>query len=347
MKARLPLMAGLLVMAAAGCKGAPPPLPPLPPSSGSLLLAPQAAPEAPPDQSLVDRVVAVVNEDVITMSELHENVLLFLRDNKEAVPEAGPARDEVYHRILSRMIDNRLQIQEARREKVEVTDDELRERVDDFVARNGGNREKVGEQLQAQGFTWEQIRRELRESLLAQKIRSRRVSRRATITEAEVDAYVNENRPKLEQGLKYHSRHIAVLAQPPDSSAAWERAQAEIQAIQARLREGADFAEVAREHSKDGSAASGGDLGWLTPGELQPAFEEPILKLRKGEMTAPIKSDAGYHLFRLEDREELTAEMLSQLRQQARDLLAQKKVQERFQEWLRGLRQRALIAERL
>jgi peptidyl-prolyl cis-trans isomerase SurA len=292
-------------------------------------------------------VVAVVNEDVVLMSELQEAVILYVRETKETLPPGGPARDQLLQRVLSRMIDHRLQIQEARREKMEVSEDEVRQVMDDFVKRNGGNRDEVVEKLRVQGLAWEQVRREMRDSLLAQKIRSRRIGRRATITEAEVEVYVAENRPKLERDLKYHPRHIAILAQPPDSAAAWEKARAEADGVAARLREGADFAELAREHSRDGSAASGGDLGSLTPGELQPLFEGPILELRPGEVTAPIKSDVGYHLFRLEARETLTDEMLAQLRQQARDILVQKKAQDRLEEWMQGLRQRALIAERL
>jgi hypothetical protein len=91
----------------------------------------------------------------------------------------------------------------------------------------------------------------------------------------------------------------------------------------ARLAEGADFAELARGSSPDGVAVSGDDLGWLARGELQPLFEEPILRLQKGEVTPPIKSENGYHLFRLEEREELTPELLGQLRQQARDILSE------------------------
>jgi len=333
-----------LAAGVAGCKGAPPKLPPVPADSGSLMLSPGASPSVPADQSLVDRVVAVVNEDVIMMSELQEAMVLYLRETKEALPADGVERDRLVHRILARMVDHRLQIQEARRDKIEVTEEEVASVMDDFVKRNGGDRARIEEQLKAQGLSWEQLRRDMRDSLLAQKVRARRVGRRASVTEPEIDAYVTDNRGKFEADLKYHPRHIAVLAQPPASAEAWERAKAEVDRIVARLRDGADFAELA---SQDGSAVAGDDLGWLTRGELQPLFEEPILRLRKGETTPPIKSENGYHLFRLEEREELTPELLAQLRQQARDILMQKKIQERLEEWLQGLRQRALIAERL
>jgi peptidyl-prolyl cis-trans isomerase SurA len=346
-KRRSRALVALAVLAAAGCAGKPPVLPPVPASAGPVLLPPGPAPAPVDDQPLIDRVVAVVNEDAITMSELQEASALYLRESKETLPPPGPEREQFLRKVLARMIDHRLQIQEARREKIEVSDDELRQVMDDFVSRNGGDRERIGQQLQAQGLTWEQIRRDMRDSVMAQKIRGRRISRRANVTEEEIDAYVAENRPKLERDLKYHPQHIAVLAEPPDSPAAWDQARARIEAIRARLQSGSDFAEVARDVSKDGAAGAAGDLGWLTLGELQPLFEQPILRLQQGEVTEPIKSEAGYHVFRLEAREVLTPEMLAQMRQQARDILVQRKAQERFDEWVRSLRQKALIGERL
>jgi peptidyl-prolyl cis-trans isomerase SurA len=336
-----------LAAALAGCKGTPPPLPPVPAGSGALLLPPTTAPVAPDGQPVIDRVVAVVNAEVILMSELQEAALLFLRETGESRPAAQADREKFLQRVLSRMIDHRLQVQEARRDKVEVAEDEVAAVMDEFVKRNGGDRARIEEQLRAQGLTWEVVRRDMRDSLLAQKIRIRRVGRRATVTEAEVDAYLAENRSKFEGELKYRPRHIAVLARPDGSPGTWEKARDRIETILVQLREGADFTELAREHSQDASATAGGDLGWLARGELAPLFEGPILQLRPGEVTAPIKSESGYHLFRLDEREEMTPATLAGLRQQARDILVQRKAQERMEEWIQDLRQRALIAERL
>jgi peptidyl-prolyl cis-trans isomerase SurA len=335
----------VLLLAGGGCKGTPAPLPPAPANAGQVMLPPGTAPAARDGQVLVDRVVAVVNEEVVMMSELDEAVFLYQQDRRGAMPPGG--RDELRQQVLGRMIEHRLQIQAARREKIEVADDEVQVEMDNFIKRNGGDREALGERIRAQGLSWDGLRRIMRDDLMAQRVRARRVSRRATITEAEVDAYMATNRPKLEAGLKYHARHIAVLAEPADQPAAWARAQAAIEAIAAQLAAGADFATLARERSQDPSARSGGDLEWLARGELDPLFETPLLALDKGGVTAPIKSAAGYHLFKLEEREQLTPTALLESRQQARELLQQKKAMERYQEWLDDLRRRALIAIRL
>ena len=176
--------------------------------------------EAPPvkdSQSVIDRVVAVVNDDVVMMSELQEAIVVARRDGR-SLPD-GP---DLERTMLNRLVDNRLQIQEARRDKIEITDDELRGYVEDFVKRNGGDRDKLAAQLQVQGVTWDALRREMRDQLLAQRVVSRRVVRRATITEAEVDQYLAENRAKFEAGLKYHAFHMAIAVEaraqrPPGS----------------------------------------------------------------------------------------------------------------------------------
>ena len=336
----------LAAFALVACRGAAPPLPPIPSTAGPILVRAGDPPPVRDGETVVDRVVAVVNGEIITMSELEETVAIQRRDARPA-PSTEKELNDLRRQVLERMIDHRLQVQEARKEKIEISDDDIRSQVDDFVKRNGGDREKVDAQLKVQGLSWEALRREFRDQLLAQRVKSRRVSRRATITEAEVDVYLAENRAKLEAGLKYHVRHIALLAEPPTSAEAWEKAKTEIDRLAGELRDGADFATLAREHSRDASASAGGDLGWLSRGELEPTFENPILSLPKGGVSAPVKSGVGYHLFKLQDREGLTAEMLSDARQQARDILFQRKIQERLDEWLEGLRRRALIAVRL
>lgn len=347
MRAKLGLACVLAAAALAACSSGPPPvLPPIPASAGLVMVKAGEAPAVPEGQTLIDRVVAMVNGEVVLLSELQEAVLLYQRETKGPTPTERETA-ELRKKMLDRLIDHRLQVQEARREKVEVTEEEVRAREDEVLRASGEARAEIEARLRAEGMTLERLRRDLKDQLLAQRIRSRRVGRRANVTEAEVDAYMTENRAKLTAGLKYRARHLVVLAEPPEQPAAWARAQAEIEALATRLRSGADFAAVARERSRDVSAAVGGDLGWLAVGELEAVFEEPLLELAKGGITAPIKSGAGYHLFQLEDREELSAEMLAEARQQARDLLGQRKAQERLDEWVEGLRRRALIAIRL
>jgi peptidyl-prolyl cis-trans isomerase SurA len=338
-RTRLALVGLAMAAVLGGCKTPPGPLPPVPAGSGGVLVRAGEPPPIKESQTVIDRVVAVVNGDVIMMSELQEAIALAHRDGR-STPE-GP---DFEMSVLNRLIDTRLQIQEAKRDKIEVSEDDVRSAVDDIVKRYGGDREKIEAQLLAQGVTWEALRREIRDQILAQRVRGRRVVRRSTITEAEVDQYFAQNRDKFEAGLKYHALHLAITVDASGSAAAWDQAKQEIDGIAAALAGGADFAELARTRAND---PSGGDLGWLARGELDATFEQPLLALQKGQVTTPIKSGSAYHLLKLADKEELTADRLADARQQVRDLLLQKKAQERLDEWVESLRRRALIAIRL
>ena len=313
-------------------------------SRESAALTPTAPPPVPAGQVVVDRVMAVINQEVITLSELEEAVAFYLRDTRQPRPEeSGTEARALEQRVLQRLVNHRLQVQEAKREQLEVSEDELREAVDEAVRRSGLPRAEFEKELRGQGLSWEAFRRELRDQLLVQRVVRRRVGARVSVTDDEVEAYLKANRETFETVLTYRARHIAVLANPPDKEESWERAQAKIAEIRQHLQAGEAFAEVVRKFSEDPSAEHGGDLGTLRRGELAPLFERAILALSVGEMSEPIRSPQGIHLFLLEAKEELAGEALVQARAQARELLYRQKFQERLETWLGELRQRAII----
>lgn len=317
-------------------------LPLVPRESASL--TPTAPPPVPEGQVVVDKVMAVINQEVITLSELEEAVAFYLRDARQPRPEESKAEArELEGRVLQRLVENRLQVQEAKREKIELADEELQEAVDEAVRRSSLPREQFEKELRGQGLSWEAFRRELRDQLLVQRIVRRRVGARVSVTDDEVEAYLRANREKFEAILTYQARHIAVLAAPPDREESWERAQAKIAEIRQHLEAGEPFVDVARRFSEDSSAGHGGDLGTLHRGELAPPFEKAILALSVGEMSDPIRSPQGVHLFLLEAKEELAGEKLAEARAQARELLYRQKFQERLEAWLGELRRRAII----
>jgi peptidyl-prolyl cis-trans isomerase SurA len=120
-----------------------------------------------------------------------------------------------------------------------------------------------------------------------------------------------------------------------------------VDAVHPRLLGGADFAEVAREASKDGTAQDGGDLGPLKQGELSEDIERQILKLAPGQLSAPFRTELGYHLVMLDTRETLGGELLARARQQIRDILFREKYEARLEAWLAEIKRRAIIEVRI
>ncbi len=295
------------------------------------------------DDNIADRVVAVVNNDAITLSELQESVAIVKHETKQS----STNESELAGQILSKLIDNRLQLQEAERDKVVVDDAEVTEELNERMKKLGSpSSQEFENMLRTQGLTLGSVRRRIRDGLRVARVVRRKVALRVSVTEAEIDQYLEQNRPKLETGLSYHARHILIV---PDGStpAAWEAARLRAVIIRQRLLEGADFAELASQNSGDATAKDGGDLGTLKRGELDQEIEAQIVKMSPGEISQPYRSPLGYHVFRLESLETLQGDGLARVRQQIRDILFREKYDARLDAWLKEIKERAIIEVRM
>ncbi len=349
----------LLILAFAGCsmpqwmplvgeqqivKDEPPKAAP-PTSTVPVRLSSAGQKPSPPDERVTDRVLAIVNNDAITLSEIQEAIAVYKYENRDRASESS---DQLVQQFLTRMIDSRLQVQEAEREKIVIEEREIDEELADRITKmNMKSKEEFEAALKAQGIPIAAIRKRVADELRRSRIVSRKVRLRVSVTEEEVTQYLEANRPKLETGLAYHARHILILPETGAEDAAWENARIRAELIRSQLLEGADFAEFAKQYSRDASARDGGDLGTLKRGELAQDIETQILSLAPGKISSPYRSPLGYHIFRLESKETLEGEGLGRVRTQIREILFREKFDTRLDAWLKEIKQRAVIDVRL
>jgi len=302
---------------------------------------PGGAAEAP---DVADRIVAVVNNDAITLGEVQETVMSFRQENRGRVTGSD---EELGRQFLTRLIETRLQLQEADREKIFVDDSEVDEELAERMKRFGAkSKNEIEALIKEQGLTLEAVRKRVREAVRIAKVVRRKVTLRVSVTEEEIDRYLTDNQSKLETGLSYHARHI-LITPAGDSDVTWEAARIWAGVIRDELAAGADFAELARQHSRDASAKAGGDLGSLKRGELAAEIEARILALGEGEDSTPYRSSLGYHLFRLESKETLEGDALRRARQQVREILFRQKYESRHETWIKEIKQRAIVEVRM
>jgi peptidyl-prolyl cis-trans isomerase SurA len=295
---------------------------------------------------VVDRVVAVVNQEAITLSELLDSVAYHVYESGQQVPPEGERA--LKERLLRRLVDQRLQLQEAERDRVVVEDVEIAEQMADMMKRAGvASQEELERAVTAQGLSLDSVKRRVREQVMIQKVVRRKVAFRISVTEDEIERYFLQNRAKLETGLSFHARHILIAVPSSAQESEWEAARLKAEEVWSLVRAGHDFAGLARKHSTDSSAVDGGDLGVMKQGELAPEIEAEILRIRPGEAAGPFRSRLGYHIFKLEWRESLSGPALIQTKQQIRDILFREKYQARLAAWLEEIRQRAIIEIRL
>src|SRR5919109_518582 len=297
------------------------------------------------DDSVADRVIAVVNNDAITLGELQETIAAYRHESRQ---RAAANDAELAKQLLRRLIDNRLQLQEADREKVTVEEAEVNEELAERVKTTYGARsiEEFEKLIKEQGVTMESIKKRLRDALRVQKVIRRKVALRVSVTDQEIVQYLEENRQKLETGLSYHARHLLVVPEGTDD-AAWEAARIKAEILRSQIVDGADFPTIARQYSQDASAKDGGDLGALKRGELAQDIENEILKLEPSQVSAPYRSALGYHVFRLESKDSLEGDGLIRVKQQVRDILFRQKYEARLEAWLKEIKQRAIIEVRM
>jgi peptidyl-prolyl cis-trans isomerase SurA len=351
-------VAVLLVLAAGGCSvpswvplagkpKAPEPIAPPPPTESRAPIL--SRPALPPDsESVVDRVICVINSDAVTQYELDEAEAYYLYENKMQ-PPSEEERVALREKVLSAIIEKRLQLQQAEREKLVVEDVELKEQLDDIQKRLGATTQaEFEEQIKAQGLTYEGVKKRVYDQLMVQRIVRRRVALRVTVTEEDIDQYLNANREKLETGLTFEARHILFLPPSGAGEDGWQAARRRADNVYGRVMAGEDFGELAAEFSEDtATAKNGGRLGILKRGELAADIEKAILRLSPGEHSAPFRSEVGYHLFELDSKETLAGEQLSQARNQIRDILYRQKYDVRLKDWLTEIRGKAIIEMRL
>jgi peptidyl-prolyl cis-trans isomerase SurA len=298
------------------------------------------------DDTVADRVVAVVNNDAITLGELQETIVAYRQESRQR----GASDTDLAKQLLPRLIDSRLQLQEADRDRVVVEDAEVNDELSERIKTTYGAKsmEEFERLLKEQGVTLEAVKKRLRDNLRVQKVVRRKVALRVSVTDQEIAQYLEENRAKLETGLSYHAAHILVVPEEGQAQdAAWEAARIKAELIRTQLASGADFAAMARQYSKDVSARDGGDLGTLKRGELSQEIETEILGLQPGGVSKPYRSPLGYHVFKLESKDTLEGDGLVRVKQQIREILFREKYETRLETWLKELKQRAIIEVRM
>jgi len=294
---------------------------------------------------LLDRIVATVNDEVITWSELMNVIII---DGRQIL--GGLSGEERENKIkaaerpvLNNLIEMKLQLQEARRMNLDVNASEIDGAIDEIRTKYGLTEETLMNSLKAEGLTPEDYRARLGDQILLQKVINVAVRDTIVVSDKETEQYYNDNIGEFDGGEKIRIRQI-FFAIPRDSSQK-EMVEEKAREISQRISGGEDFAKLAGEFSEDPSRAFGGDLGYISRGSALKEIEDAAAALKKGEVSSPFWSPAGLHIIKLEDRTEGGG--IEKVRNKIREALLQKAFEGRYREWKAGLREKAFIEIKL
>lgn len=267
---------------------------PAPPSSS------QPSPAQPRRIVTVDRIVAVVNEEVITRSELNERVAHAVGQLARSGTPAPP-REDLERQLLDRMISDRVMLQYARDSGVRVDDTELDRSIERIAQDNQMVVAQLRMALQKDGIPFDKFRRDIRSEIIMARLREREVNDRITVTDSEVDSMLASGQDAAVAD-EFNLSHILVRVPDNASPDQIQARQARANQALAQLKGGTDFRQIAASFSDAPDALQGGVLGWREGGKLPVLFTDALRAMKPGDLSGVLRSPNGFHVLKLNER---------------------------------------------
>lgn len=248
----------------------------------------------------LDRIVAIVNDDVIMQSELETKVRTIRGQLQQQGSQLPPA-SILERQVLDKMVQTRIQLQIAERTGIKVGDERLNRTISNIAAENQVSLSQFREILESDGYNYEKFREDIRNEITLSQLRKRQVENRIVVTEKEIDNFLANQ--EFQGTTETEIRIAHILLALPSAATSDEIAQVRQVANQVRedLLSGADFANTAKAVSDGGNAENGGDLGWRKLEDVPSLFADYIPDMKKGDISDLIQSPSGFHIIKISD----------------------------------------------
>jgi len=299
------------------------------------------------ESSRSDRIVAIVNDDIIVLSELEKELKPY-RDRLKALGYTPEKEKELLYEVrenlLNQLIDEELAGQEiAKSEDITVTFKEVEDAIEEVKKQSYLTDEELREALAQEGMTIEQYADNIRDEILRGKLISQKVRSQVIITQEDIRGYYDRHKDKYGGKTKYHLRHILMRPSALDDERGNRSIRRRMDGILADLRSGQDFEALARIHSESPTADAGGDLGTLSLDTLSDQIRTAVADLKPGHHTEIIDTDQGHQIFLLQDIIEEPGTPIGDVTPEIEQALYNEIVDRKYREWIESLRSQAHI----
>lgn len=246
----------------------------------------------------LDRIIAVVEEDVILEGELQQETAAIEQRMKASNAQLPPAHI-LRKQVLEKLIIDRLQRQLAEKAGINVTEEMLTSSASDIARRNNMSLNDFRAELEKQGMSYPAFLANMRNEIIINQLRGREIGARVKVSDREIEHYLETQDKIGEMGTQYHLGHILIAVKEAASSGEIQKAKAKAEALVEKLRAGEDFKQTAISNSNDANALKGGDLGWRSLNDVPSLFVEAVNKMQQGDVSDPIRSASGFHIIKL------------------------------------------------
>ncbi len=266
----------------------------------------------------LNRIVAVVNDQVLTQNEL-KNELFAVGQQLKQQGIRAPAASVLNKQVLERLITTQIQLQHASMNGIVVDDETLNNTISNIASQNDLSLAEFREVLQRDGFKFASFREDIRKEVIIRRLRQRQVDSRITVTAQEIDDFIATQKVQGNINSDYHLGHILVALPEAATPEQIKTSRTKALAILETLNDGADFRQVAISRSDGRQALLGGDLGWRKTGELPTLFADIVVNMQVADVSEPIRSASGFHIVTLFDFRDTERHIIKQV--QARHIL--------------------------
>lgn len=249
----------------------------------------------------IDRIIAVVDQVVITENELIDRIKT-VKSQLEKQGGKVPPEDVLQKQILERLINDRLLLQYAAQTGVRVDDTQLDKTVERIAEQNKLSVPDFRAALEQEGISYRKFREDIRNEIIIARLREREVENRVNVTEAEIDNYLTTQSSQGEIQDEFEISHILIRTPEDGSPEELQKMREKAEEALKQLSEGADFAEVSARMSDAPNALEGGGLGWKTSAQIPELFNEALKPLQPGSLTPILRSPNGFHILKMTDR---------------------------------------------
>ncbi|CAK8721369.1 Periplasmic chaperone for outer membrane proteins SurA [Candidatus Electrothrix laxa] len=302
---------------------------------------------------IIDSSVAVVNEDVITLSDVNKiGEAIFRKIAEEAPPEQQEeALKQARKKIITQLIENKLLTQQATALHISVAEMEIDRAQKQVLQRNGFTEEGFKAELEKTGLSETQYQETLREQILRSKLINYEVRSKVVIPDEEIERYFEQKYSKEAETESYYLLQLGVswtdTAKTSGLPAAKKSARKRIDAVYTLAKEGKEFKELARKYSNLPSAADGGDLGTFKKNEMAAYMRDAVIALQPGEISPVIERPDSYMFFKLlssgQEKEGRERVLDENIKEEIRNKLYKQEAEERYEKWLEKIRSEAYI----
>ncbi|MBN57889.1 peptidylprolyl isomerase [Thalassolituus sp. UBA3500] len=258
---------------------------------------------------MIDRVVAVVDDDIIMESELEQRIkTVGVQNNQNELPEAGTLREQV----LERMITESVQLQMADRAGIRISESQLDDAMGRIAAQNGMSLAEFQQAMASEGVSFAYAREQIRNEMRISRVQQYQVGERIQITDQDIDYFLASDIGRIASAAEYKLRHILISVRSGAAPQEYKEAEAKADTLVAELRNGADFAKTAMAESQGRTALNGGDMGWRKDAQLPSIFADIAPKMSVGDVSEPIRTASGFHIIKLEDKRGGNSQLIQQ-----------------------------------